>query len=227
MKAFRGYVTNALRKFAMNLNLKFHTPEEYFRGKLPFPYTFGDFDPIKYTTNTLSKASDLVAHVSELREPNIVLFIGPPAAGKSTFYRRYLETLGYERVNQDTLKTRDRCLKVAEEFLEKGQSICVDNTNADIVTRKYWFDLAKKRDSLVTGVLFTASISLCQHNNFTRSLGGLGPEKRTTLPREAFASFTRRYEEPKLQEGFAAVFDMDFVFQGTEDEQHLWTKWWT
>jgi predicted ABC-type ATPase len=35
----------------------------------------------------------------------LVIFCGSPGAGKSTFYWDYLEPLGYERVNQDTLKT--------------------------------------------------------------------------------------------------------------------------
>ena len=36
---------------------------------------------------------------------DIVLFCGSPGAGKSTFYWKYLKHLGYERVNQDILKT--------------------------------------------------------------------------------------------------------------------------
>ena len=36
---------------------------------------------------------------------DLVLFCGSPGAGKSTFYWKYLKSLGYERVNQDLLKT--------------------------------------------------------------------------------------------------------------------------
>jgi hypothetical protein len=35
----------------------------------------------------------------------LVIFCGSPGAGKSTFYWNYLEPLGYERVNQDILKS--------------------------------------------------------------------------------------------------------------------------
>ncbi|MBZ6374561.1 MAG: ATP-binding protein [Kocuria palustris] len=35
----------------------------------------------------------------------LVIFCGSPGAGKSTFYWNHLEPLGYERVNQDILKT--------------------------------------------------------------------------------------------------------------------------
>ena len=36
---------------------------------------------------------------------DIILFCGSPGVGKSTFYWKYLKRLGYERVNQDILKT--------------------------------------------------------------------------------------------------------------------------
>lgn len=42
---------------------------------------------------------------SRLGDIELVIFCGSPSAGKSTFYWKYLEPLGYERVNQDTLKT--------------------------------------------------------------------------------------------------------------------------
>lgn len=47
----------------------------------------------------------LVQPFSKTNDQDIVLFCGSPGAGKSTFYWKYLEPLGYERVNQDTLKT--------------------------------------------------------------------------------------------------------------------------
>jgi bifunctional polynucleotide phosphatase/kinase len=42
---------------------------------------------------------------SKTHAQEIVLFCGSPGAGKSTFYWKHLEPLGYERVNQDLLKT--------------------------------------------------------------------------------------------------------------------------
>ena len=36
---------------------------------------------------------------------DIVLLVGSPGAGKSSFYWKHLQPLGYGRVNQDILKT--------------------------------------------------------------------------------------------------------------------------
>jgi bifunctional polynucleotide phosphatase/kinase len=38
-------------------------------------------------------------------DKDIILFCGSPGAGKSTFYWTQLKPQGYERVNQDILKT--------------------------------------------------------------------------------------------------------------------------
>lgn len=46
-------------------------------------------------------------------EKEMIIFVGSPASGKSTFWKNYLEK--YARVNRDTLKTKEKCYKVAEE----------------------------------------------------------------------------------------------------------------
>ena len=72
----------------------------------------------------------------------MILFVGSPASGKSTFWKTHLPT--YTRVNRDTLKTREKCLKVAEEAMAKGENVVIDNTNPAAKDRKDFIDLAKK-----------------------------------------------------------------------------------
>lgn len=108
------------RDFATNVGIKFQTPEEYFHNEAPHPYT-RDFDPNLYLNPTSSTSTDTsksskLNHgytktgpapiVIEKKNPlDIILFCGSPASGKSTFYWQCLRPLGYERVNQDLLKT--------------------------------------------------------------------------------------------------------------------------
>ena len=81
-----------------------------------------------------------------------------------------METLGYQRVNQDILKTRDKCVKVATQHLEDKKAVVVDNTNADIETRAVWIQLAKRLQVPIRLVHFTAPAKLCEHNDTLRSL---------------------------------------------------------
>lgn len=54
----------------------------------------------------------------------MVVFVGYPCLGKSSFFQRYFRPAGYRHINQDILKTRDKCVKAASEALETGSS-CV------------------------------------------------------------------------------------------------------
>jgi bifunctional polynucleotide phosphatase/kinase len=160
------------RDFAANARIGFRTPEEFFlnEGAKPFTRTF---DPMTYLqTEVTSQTEHTPIVFSKKNKLDIVLFCGSPGAGKSTFYWRHMQPLGYERVNQDILKTRDKCMKVATQHVEEGRSVVVDNTNADIETRAAWIALAKNLKVPVRLVHFTASAKLCEHNDTVRALTG-------------------------------------------------------
>lgn len=90
------------RNLAYNIGLAYHTPEEFFLGEEPRSFV-RDFDLAAYPFAIGD--GTLQPDIFEAEGQNVVLFCGPPGAGKSTFYRRQLEPLGYERINQDTLVT--------------------------------------------------------------------------------------------------------------------------
>lgn len=75
-------------------------------------------------------------------EKEMVLMVGAPGSGKSTFCVNHLPK--YVRVNRDTLKTKEKCYKVADEALGQGKSVVIDNTNPKKEDRRYFIDLAKK-----------------------------------------------------------------------------------
>lgn len=52
----------------------------------------------------------------------MVLLIAPAACGKSTITRRFDSSV-YSRVNQDSLRTVDKCIAAAEQELGKGTAL--------------------------------------------------------------------------------------------------------
>jgi len=156
------------------------------------------------------------------------MFCGSPGAGKSTFFWRYLEPLGYQRVNQDILKSREKCIKVAREYLNSGLSVAIDNTNADPGTRANWIALAKDFTIPVRCVHFTASTRLCEHNDCVRALNveSMNPEARSMLPAIAFRSFVQRYIAPSIDEGLQDITLVDFHYQGTDEQRRVWSQYW-
>lgn len=224
------------------MGIKYQTPEEFFLGEEPRNFT-RDFDLVKYpfpgsssTTPTTTDPSSPTATEKEtekevlftkLSPQELVLFVGPPGAGKSTFYWRHLKPLGYERVNQDVLKSKDKCFKAATEYLKEGDSVVVDNTNPDPDTRKQWVDFAQKHKVPIRAVWFRTPLAVCEHNDAVRSLNRtLNPESRTSLPQLAFNGFNARFKEPKVKEGFKDVTEVDFKFRGTKEEYEIWGKYW-
>lgn len=93
------------RNFAHNVGIAYHAPEEFFLGEKPRDFA-REFDLAKhpFREQGASRSPDDNSF-QKLNGKDIVLFCGPPGAGKSTFYWKYLKPLGYERVNQDTLKS--------------------------------------------------------------------------------------------------------------------------
>ncbi|KAL2857759.1 polynucleotide kinase 3 phosphatase-domain-containing protein [Aspergillus pseudoustus] len=217
--------SSADRGFAVNAGLPFKTPEEFFLNAPPEPVV-GSFDPSQYIQQADS-LDDVSPPFSQRAPLELVIFCGSPSAGKSTFYWNYLEPLGYERVNQDILKNRPKCIKVAKEHLAARRSVVVDNTNADLETRALWLEVAKEFSVPIRCVYFSASPAICKHNNAVRAANKtLNPESRATLPGIAFGDFNKRFKEPVLSEGFQDIIRVDFRFRGDEAAKKLWGQFW-
>jgi bifunctional polynucleotide phosphatase/kinase len=158
------------RKFALNLNIPFHTPEEYFLGDDPVRFVLvTKFNPRDYLVDPPATPA-----ITPPSTPDMLLLVGCPAAGKSTFYRHHLLPLGYQHINQDTLRTRAKCVAEATVLLRADAAIAIDNTNADKATRRTWVDLARQFGRTIRCVQFTASPQLARHNLRVRALAAAG-----------------------------------------------------
>lgn len=96
------------------------------------------------------------------KEQEVIVFCGSPGSGKSTFTKLLVD---YSRINRDTLKTKEKCVKVAEEEINKKKSVVIDNTNPAIADRKLYIDLAKKYSIKVRCFYFDIPKELCFHLN--------------------------------------------------------------
>ncbi|KAF8803640.1 PNK3P-domain-containing protein [Phlegmacium glaucopus] len=218
------------RKWAQNIGLTFWTPEEIFL-KLPRHenYTMPGFQVSSLPDlPLLTPTSSPIIPTPQKQE--VVLFVGYPCLGKSTFFKRYFQSEGYLHINQDTLKSRDKCVKAVKNALESGQSCVIDNTNRDAATRKAYLDLCRAHNVPSRSFIFTGSIELAWHNNLYRtfnlppSVAANEPE-RTLLPYSAFTGFRDAYKEPEMTEGFSEIKKVNWVFTGTEEEKRYWSMW--
>ncbi|CAK7563163.1 MAG: DNA kinase/phosphatase Pnk1 [Sporothrix epigloea] len=193
------------RNLAANVGVRFATPEEYFLGEAPREFARG-FDLAEYPFVGTAPPPPPVTIFSKGDGQELVVFCGPPGAGKSTFARLHMEPLGFER---------------------SGKSVVIDNTNPDPGSRALWIGLGKKQNALVRCVWFKMGPAICEHNEAVRSQNkSMNPDNREPLPRIAFNSYFSRFQEPKISEGFSDIIEVPFSFSGTEEDYALWGTYW-
>ncbi|XP_065136068.2 bifunctional polynucleotide phosphatase/kinase [Paramisgurnus dabryanus] len=66
----------------------------------------------------------------------VIVAVGFPGLGKSTFFQTHVIPKGYAYVNRDTLGSWQQCVSACERALKEGKSVAVDNTNPDLESRK-------------------------------------------------------------------------------------------
>ena len=86
-------------------------------------------------------ASDIISSSQEL-----IVCVGFPASGKSTYTRHVFEANGYVRINQDTLKNKEACIRACKKALSEGKSAVIDNTNPSPDVRKEYTSIAKGKN---------------------------------------------------------------------------------
>jgi predicted kinase len=136
--------------------------------------------------------------MTEIRYLEMIIFIGIPASGKSTFYEQnFSET--HTHISLDVLKTRNRENKMLEETFALGKSCVIDNTNVSIEERKKYIDAGKKHDYKVTGFYFRSAVDECRIRNNQR----LGKKR---VPSTALLNKAAHLERPSKEEGFDELY---------------------
>ena len=126
--------------------------------------------------------------------------MGSPASGKSTFWKTHLAN--YTRVNQDTLKTREKCLKVTEEAMMNGENLVIDNTNPTARHRQLYIDLAKQYDYVVRGFVFDVEKNLAFHLNNLRETNSHRKHMSSRIPIIPIHVFFKNFEKPTVNQFF-------------------------
>lgn len=155
----------------------------------------------------------------------MIVCVGYPASGKSSFVQKHLVPKGYVYVNQDTLKTRDKCIAACQTALNQKKSVVIDNTNPERATRALYIKLAQNANVPIRCFYFGDNEELSQHNNYYRAVHK-PEEKRDVLSSIAFRTFKSKLQEPSTMEGFKEVKNINFVFDGPDSEKEAWQRWW-
>lgn len=149
---------------------------------------------------------------SPLAVPCLILLVGPPGSGKSTWAKQ--NGHGAAHVSQDDLidaispdvfahvyrtiyaGAEDA---VARAALEHGHTVIVERTNRTRAHRRRWLAIAREADCPAIAVVMGAFFPLCRERNRNRE------DRRLT--EERMDRMIAAFEPVRPEEGFAAMFD--------------------
>ncbi|KAL1194073.1 Transcription factor [Cardamine amara subsp. amara] len=146
---------------------------------------------------------------SEKAKQIVVLLIGPPGSGKSTFCDTVMRSSHrpWSRICQDIINngkagTKPQCLKMAIDSLKEGKSVFIDRCNLDREQRSEFIKLGGS-DVEVHAVALELSAQVC----ISRSVKRTGHEGNLQGGRAAAVvnKMLQSKELPKLNEGFFRI----------------------
>lgn len=217
------------RLFALNIGLKFYTPEEMFLHQPAAKFDLPAFDPrvvadvpLAEVIATRSTHGKKFFDEHELLQSNteLVVLVGYPASGKTHFAKRYLVPKQYVHINRDTLGSWQKCVVESENALARKQSVVIDNTNPDVESRRRFTELAKKYGCGCRCFVMDCSLERAKHNNEFREIKLKG-QPHTSVNDMVLYSHRSKFKEPELSEGFSEILKINFVpqFEDPENEK--------
>jgi histidinol-phosphate phosphatase family protein len=176
-------------------------------------------EPAKAFTAALQKTRENL----KKGDSQIILVMGYPAGGKTSYAKTLMETTPFVRLNRDALggKMSNLPKLLEKEILEGSTHFLLDNLFATAAHRKLILDVAKKYEIPVTAHCLSTSIENAQFNAAQRiwdkhgrllSPSELGASKDPNVysPVVLF-SYRKKYEPLSLDEGFAEIKEIPFV----------------
>jgi predicted kinase len=143
----------------------------------------------------------------------LIILIGLPASGKSTFAQQYFAAT-HDAVSMDRLRRsvrpRRRQARLIDAALQAGRSVVVDNTNATVEERTALICLA--------GYYFPTAVG----DALVRNRARIG---KARVPAVAIYATRKKLIPPSKSEGFDALFAVRIVAGGAF-EVRRWPEGW-
>lgn len=130
------------------------------------------------------------------------IMMGIQGSGKSTFCKSFLSNV--QRINLDTLHTRNKEDLMIKDCQEKGLDYVVDNTNPTREDRARYIPEAKKAGYRVKGYFMQSRLKECIERNNLRE----GKEKISV---KGIVMTSNKLEMPSFSEGFDELYYVQIV----------------
>ncbi len=145
---------------------------------------------------------NLPNHDTTVDEQEIVIMMGYPGSGKSTFCARNFPS--HIIIAGDEYKTTKKMINAAKEHIKLKKSIVFDATNPSKAKRAEYIEFAKLNNLPIRCVFINTSLSesLIQNN-----------KRDKPVPKIVYNIYKSKFESPDISEGFKEVIVIDHSHQ--------------
>jgi bifunctional polynucleotide phosphatase/kinase len=241
----RGDHSDVDIKFAINNNLRFMTPEEFFENSQDFPFdslvkNLRGFDPRAYIPQSNTENwKELTETLNTPTNIRMILMVGSPASGKSSMAQLIKEKYETQTTSKsstfhilslDVEKTKKKMKDAIKSILHKDNIVIVDATSGTKKSRKEWIDVLHKinPDFKAICVYMNLPKDLSLHLNELRNLKITSSKNQEdNVPTVAIHTFWKHFEKPNTtDEEINKVIEFNFEERNEkkEDKKHfqLW-----
>lgn len=144
--------------------------------------------------------------------PKIVILIGPPGSGKTSFTKQVFST--YTRISQDEMGKKEH-FNIFQNALNNNQDIIIDRMNMSKQQRQRYLKPALERGYQALSYMFFVPKEICLMHCKER-------ENHPTIKNEkdagnALESFFKQFEYPTLEEGFSEILYQRWNYNAKQD----------
>lgn len=137
--------------------------------------------------------------------PNLIIFVGYPASGKSTISKHIGLNTSFVRINQDEMRKKGQCeTEFSRACMSRKKCVLLDRCNLTKSERTYWLELAGSPDN-VWAVYVDTPFEECRWRITRR-------EDHPTIPHGTgetiINSLRDKLEIPSLSEGFTKIWTL-------------------
>jgi len=179
-------------KFALNLGLKFYTSV-----KMEMENNIIPIHPLEVAACFDKYLQD---PIKQTDEQELILFVGPPASGKTSFAKKFPD---YVIACQDDLKTKAKVISVVKAALKEGHSVIVDRKNEYKDDRNIFIELAKTYEVPVRIIWFDMPRDLSEHLCTYREI--ITGKHIPAIVFNKYYSATKGLELPTKEEGAEVI----------------------